>query len=75
MNFFCRRFSCHQLPCQRLIGCRQLPRQRLISCLQLLYRRPEITSMTNAARQDFFKNEKSSRKYTLKHYKNSLYFF
>ncbi len=41
MAFFCRRFSC-----------RQLPRQRLIGCLQLLNRRPKMTSMTNAERLD-----------------------
>jgi hypothetical protein len=53
MDFFCRRFSCRQLPRQRIIGCRQLPRQRFISCLQLFNRGPEITSMSNAARLDF----------------------
>ncbi len=62
MDFFCHRFSCRQLPRLRLIGCRQLPRQRLIGCLQLLNRQPEITSISNAAKLDFF-DEKSSRTY------------
>jgi hypothetical protein len=68
MEFLCRRFSCRQLPRQRLIGCRQLPRQRLIGCLQLLNRRPKMTSMTNAERLDLINLQhiqKHFKKFTL----------